>query len=109
MGKDIGENISKNLDGKHGQKFLDHAKKIWYDINDVYSCQTSLKWFHRQTAEVTGELTGNKIANQITKIAKNSQQNISETVTNDHHKEIPEERYVSSKEKQQIIDELKLN
>ena len=39
-------------------------------------------------------------------MAKNLQQNISETVTNDHHKEIPEERYVSSKEKQQIIDEL---
>ena len=54
-------------------------------------------------------MTGNKIANQITKIAKNSKQNISETVTNDHHKEIPEERYVSSKEKQQIIDEPKLN
>ena len=54
-------------------------------------------------------MTGNKIANQITKIAKNSKQNISETVTNDHHKEIPEERYVSSKKKQQIIDELKLN
>ena len=42
-------------------------------------------------------------------MAKNSKQNISETVTNDHHKEIPEERYGSSKEKQQIIDEPKLN
>ena len=51
-------------------------------------------------------MAGNKIADQITKIAKNSQQNISETVTNDHHKEIPQERYVSSKEKQQIIDEI---
>ena len=39
-------------------------------------------------------------------MAKNSKRNISETVTNDHHKEIPEERYGSSKEKQQIIDEL---
>ena len=42
-------------------------------------------------------------------MAKNSKQDISETVTIDHHKEIPEERYVSSKEKQQIIDEPKLN
>ena len=42
-------------------------------------------------------------------MAKNSQQNISETVTSEHDKEISEERYVSSKEKQEIIDELKLN
>ena len=109
MGKDIAENISKKLDGKHGQKFLDNAKKIRDDINDVHSCQTSLKRVLRQTSEVTRELTGNKIANQITKIAKNSPQNISETVTNEHDTEIPEERYVYSKEKQEIIDELKLN
>ena len=54
-------------------------------------------------------MAGNKFANQITKIAKNSQQNISETVTNEHDEEIPEERYVSSKEKQETIDDLKLN
>ena len=53
-------------------------------------------------------MTGNKIANQITKIAKKSQQNISETVTNEHDKEIPEERYVSPEERQKIIDELRL-
>ena len=91
MGKGIGENISKKLCGKHGQKFLDHAKKVWDDINDVYSYQTSSKRVHRQTEEVTGELIGNKIANQITKIAKNSQQNISETVKNENDKEIPKE------------------
>ena len=28
MSKDIGGNISKKLGGKHGQKFLDHAKKF---------------------------------------------------------------------------------
>ena len=39
---------------------------------------------------------------------KRPQQNISETVTNEHDKEIPEERYVSPEERQKIIDELRL-
>ena len=48
-------------------------------------------------------MAGNKIADQITKIAKNSQQNISETVTNDHHKEIPEERYYLQKKSNKLL------
>ena len=39
-------------------------------------------------------MIGNKIADQITKISKSSQQNISETNTNEHNKEIPKERYI---------------
>ena len=58
----------------------------------------------------------NKIANavaksydgRITKVSKHSQQNNSETVTNEHDKEIPKERYISPKQKQEIIDELRL-
>ena len=53
-----------------------------------------------KTAEATGDLIGNKIANRIIKASKNSQQNISETVTNEHDKEIPKERYVSPEERQ---------
>ena len=53
-------------------------------------------------------MIGNKIANRITKNSKNSQQNISETVANEHDKEIPKERYVSPKERQEIFDELRL-
>ena len=41
------------------------------------------------TAEGTGDLIGNKIANRITKVSKNS-----ETVINEHDKEIPKERYI---------------
>ena len=47
------------------------------------------KKFIQKTAEATGDLIGNKIANKITKLSKNSQQNNSETVTNEHDKEIP--------------------
>ena len=53
-------------------------------------------------------MIGNKIANIITKVSENSQQNHSETVINEHDKEIPEERYVSPEESQEIIYELRL-
>ena len=58
----------------------------------------------------------NKIANavaksydgRITKVSKNSQQNNSETVTNEHDKEIPKEKYISPVESQEIIDKLRI-
>ena len=50
---------------------------------------------------------GNKIANKITRVSKNSQQNNSETVTNEHDKEMPKERYISPEERQ-IITYLRL-
>ena len=53
-------------------------------------------------------MIGLKIADRITKVSTNSQQNNSETVTNENDKEIPKERYISSEERQDIIDELKL-
>ena len=53
-------------------------------------------------------MIGNKIANRITKVSKNSQQNNSETITNEHDKEIPKERYISLQKRQKIIDDLRL-
>ena len=52
-------------------------------------------------------MTDKKIANKITKVSKNSQQNNSEAVTNDYDKEIPKERYLQKK-RQEIIDGLRL-
>ena len=49
-------------------------------------------------------MISNKIANKITKLSKNSQQNDSKTVTNEHDNEIPKQRYVSAEERQEIID-----
>ena len=40
----------------------------------------------------TAEATGDFIANKITKVSKNSQQNNSEIVTNENDKKIPNER-----------------
>ena len=48
----------------------------------------------QKTAEATVDLAGNKTANKITKVSKNSQQNNLETVTNENNKEIPTERYI---------------
>ena len=41
-------------------------------------------------------------------VSKNSQQNNSETVINEHDKEIPKERYISPEERQKTIDDLRL-
>ena len=61
-------------------------------------------------------MTCNKIADaaakdfdeRIAKVSKNSKQNNSDTVTNEHEKEIPKERYISPEERQEIFNELRL-
>ena len=63
---------------------------------------------YQETAEATGDLIGNKIANKITKASISSPQNNSETITNEHDKEIPKERQISPEERQKIIDDLTL-
>ena len=103
MGENIGKNISESLSGKYSQKLLDHAKKSAID-----AFKTSLKRIIQKTAEANGDLTGNKIADRVTKVSKNSQQNNSETVKNENDKQIPKERYMSPEERQKVIDELGL-
>ena len=82
--KNIGKNISKNLRGKYSKKLLDHARQF-----ATVAFRTSSTRSIQKAAEATGYLIGNKIANRTTKISKNLQQNNSETVTNEHDKEIP--------------------
>ena len=59
---------------KYSQKLLDHAKQSAIDA--------------------LGEFIGNKIANRITKVSKNSWQKHSETVTKENDKEISKERKI---------------
>ena len=82
---------------------LDHAKKSAKD-----ALKTNSKRLIQKTAEATGDLIGNKIADRITKDSKNSEENNSETVKNEHDKEIPKERYISPEERQKSIDDLRL-
>ena len=103
VGKNIGKNISENLRGKYSQTLFDYAKQSATD-----ALKTTSKQAIQKTIEGTGDLIGNKIANRITKVSKTSPQNNSETVTNEHDKEIPKERYISPEERQTIIDDLRL-
>ena len=98
MGKNIGKNISKNLSVKDDQKLLDHAKK---SATDAF--KTASKQAIQKTREATGDFIGNKIADRITKLSKNP-----ETVSSEHEKEIPKERYISPEARQDVIDELRL-
>ena len=74
MGKDISKNISKNLSSKYSQKLFDHAKQ---SATDAFTA--SSKRAIQKTAETAGDLIGNKNADKIKKISKNSQQNNTET------------------------------
>ena len=65
MGRCIGKNVSKNLIGKYSQKLLDHAKKSAID-----ALKTTSKRVIQKTAEATGDLIGNTIANRMTKVSK---------------------------------------
>ena len=47
-----------------------------------------------------------KIANRITKVSRLSPQINSETITDEHDKEIPKEKYISPEERQKIIVDL---
>ena len=55
----------------------DHAKQ-----SAINALKTSSKRVIQKAAEATRDLIGNKIANIVTKVSKNSQQNNSETVIN---------------------------
>ena len=48
------------------------------------------------------------MANRITKVSQSLPQNNSETITNEHDKKIPKERYIYPGKRQEIIDDLRL-
>ena len=87
--------VAKNMSNKYSQKLVDTAKKSATDATKTVSKRAIQK-----TPETTGDLIGNKIADKITSASKKSQ--------NEANNEIPKERYISPKERQKIIDELRL-
>ena len=66
----------------------------------------------QKTAEETGDLIGNTIADKITSVSKSSAKHSTElhSKNDDANNEIeaPKRRYTSPEERQQIIDELRL-
>ena len=81
--------LLKNFGNKYGKKLMDTATKTWID-----AAKTTSKRIVQKTAEATGDLIGNKIADQITSIAK--------------PKEKEMEVYIPSEKRQQIIDDFRL-
>ena len=118
-GWDIGKNTIKRFSGKYSygmlatrQNILDHPEESARD-----ALKPTPKRSNEKTAEATGDSLGNKIADRIIKVLlqnnnnnKNNNKNklCNETVTNEHEKEKPKERYISQEEKQKTIDDLRL-
>ena len=95
-----------NFNSKYGKKITDTAIKTGKDFATI----AGKKIIHK-SAEATGDLIGNKIADKIT--AKPSPKDVTSASKKTHNEdevinEIPKERYISPKERQKIIDELKL-
>ena len=59
---------------------------------------------YQKTAGATGDLIGNKIANEITKVSRSSPKNNSGTITNEHDKTYPKkDTYVQKKDRKLLI------
>ena len=87
--------FARNFSDKHSKSLMDKG----IDLSKTFA-KTAGKKILKETAKATGDLIGNKIADKITSASKKSY----DEVIN----EIPKERYISPKERQKIIDELKL-
>ena len=61
---------------------------------------------YQKTAEATGNFIGNKIADKITKISKNSQQTNSKTVTSENDEEVPKEYIYLQKKGRKLLMKL---
>ena len=88
--------FARNFSDKYSKSLMDKG----VDISKTFA-KTAVKKILKETAKATRDLIGNKIADKIT--AKLSKKSHDEVINR-----IPKERYISPKERQKIIDELKL-
>ena len=86
--------FARNFSDKYSKSLMDKG----INLSKTFA-KTAAKKILKKTAKATGDLIGNKIADKITAKPHNEDE-----VNN----EIPKERYISPKERQKIIDELKL-
>ena len=82
--------FARNFNDKYSESLMDLSKTF---------AKTAGRKILKETAKATGDLIGNKIADKITAKPHNKDEVING---------IPKERYISPKERQKIIDELKL-
>ena len=94
--------FARSMSNKYGKKLVDTAKKSATDAMKIASKRAIQK-----TAEPTGDLVGNKIADETTSVSKKSTKK-SPTIDEDAELTTHKKRYISTEERQQIIDELRL-
>ena len=86
--------FAKKFGDKYGKKLIDTATKI-----EIDAAKTASKRVVQKTAETTGDLIGNKKADETTSIGKSKEKEKTNKA---------EEIYNPPEKRQQIIDDLKL-
>ena len=89
--------VSKSMKNKYGKKILDNSLSAGKDFAKIAGKKVLTK-----SAEATGDLIGNKIADRITKSARNKEQK------DDRIMEETQEIIIPPKRREQIIRDLKL-
>ena len=94
--------FARSMSNKYGKKIVDTDKKSTTD-----AIITASKRAIQETAEATGNLVGNKLADKITSVSKKSTEKLP-TIDEDTELTTHKKRYISPEESQQIIAELTL-
>ena len=87
--------FARNFSDKYSKSLMDKG----IDVSKTFA-KTAGKKILKETAKAAGDLIGNKIADKIASVSKKSDDEV--------NNEILKERYISPKDRQKIIDELKL-
>ena len=106
--KNIGKNLSKNISNYYSRKRVGSSKKSATD-----AIETTSKRTFQKTAEATGYLIANKIPDKITSKKSTTELhskhlNSKELPQNETNNELPKKRYISPRERKQIIEERRL-
>ena len=96
------KNMGKSLSSKYGQKLLDSTKKSTTD-----AIKTASRRAIQKTVEATADLTGDKIADKTTSVLKKSSRHSQKDDANNKI-DVQKERYISPRERQQVINDLRL-
>ena len=98
------KNMSKSLSYKYGQKLLGSAKNSTTD-----AIKTASKRARQKTAEATGYLIGNEIADKLTSVSKKSTKELANHETEVNiERATPKKRDISPEERQETFDKLRL-
>ena len=87
--------FARNFSDKYSKSLMDKG----IDVSKKFA-KTAGEKILKETEKANGDLIGNKIADKITSASKKSQDEV--------NNEILKEKYISPKDRQKIIDELKL-